>query len=110
MGKQNDKQCKIQNSACRPTASYADVYHQLAFILYVYKNTWIGDLGASCHIINDDMGLYNVINIVKAGVSLFLLTCKLLQRGKICSDEKNIIVLKTANGTVILDCQINTQD
>ena len=27
------------------------------------KNMWIGDLGASCHISNDDTGLYNVIEI-----------------------------------------------
>ena len=24
------------------------------------KNTWIGDLGASCHITNDDSGLYAI--------------------------------------------------
>ena len=27
------------------------------------KNTWIGDLGASCHITNDDTGLYNINDI-----------------------------------------------
>ena len=27
------------------------------------RNTWIGDLGASCHITNDNMGLYVVTNI-----------------------------------------------
>ena len=29
------------------------------------KNTWIGNSGASCHITNDDTGLYNVTNIKK---------------------------------------------
>ena len=29
------------------------------------KNSWIVDLGASCHIINDDTGLYDVIDINK---------------------------------------------
>ena len=100
------------------------------------KNTWIGILGVSCHIINDDTMLYYVIIInesiqgglgnmsaskrcklhekmreidgnkklhilwpliycAKAGANLFLLTCKLLQGGKMSSDEKNNIVLKT---------------
>ena len=27
------------------------------------KNTWIGDSGASCHITNDDTGLYDITNI-----------------------------------------------
>ena len=27
------------------------------------KNTWIGDSGVSCHIMNDDMGLFDVIDI-----------------------------------------------
>ena len=27
------------------------------------KNTWIGDSGASCHIANDDAGMYDVTNI-----------------------------------------------
>ena len=27
------------------------------------KNTWIGDSGASCHITNDEKGMFNVIEI-----------------------------------------------
>ena len=27
------------------------------------ENTWIGDLVGSCHITNDDTGLYDIINI-----------------------------------------------
>ena len=27
------------------------------------KNTWIRDLGMSCHITNDNTGLYDIINI-----------------------------------------------
>ena len=30
------------------------------------KNTWIGDLAASCHITNDDNGMYDIINIDKS--------------------------------------------
>ena len=30
------------------------------------KNTWIGDLGASCHITNNDDGMYDIININKS--------------------------------------------
>ena len=29
------------------------------------KNTWIGDLDASCHITNNDTGLYDITNINK---------------------------------------------
>ena len=28
-------------------------------------NTWIKDLGASCHITNDEIGMYDVIDIDK---------------------------------------------
>ena len=27
------------------------------------KNTWIGDFGALCHIMNDNMGLFNIMDI-----------------------------------------------
>ena len=30
------------------------------------KNTWIGDLGTSCHITNDVSGLYDITNINKS--------------------------------------------
>ena len=35
------------------------------FFLFT-KNTWIRDLGASCHITNDDTGLYDIINIIES--------------------------------------------
>ena len=34
------------------------------FFLYT-KITWIGDLGISCHITNNDTGLYDITNINK---------------------------------------------
>ena len=32
------------------------------FFLFM-KNTWIGDSGASCHITNDNKGMYEVIDM-----------------------------------------------
>ena len=42
------------------------------------KNTWIGDLGASCHITNNNTGLYDVTNIDESiqGSSRILPTMK----------------------------------
>ena len=39
----------------------------------------------------------------KAGANHFLLTCKLLQGGKLCSDEKNNVVMETIKNNIILD-------
>ena len=115
------------------------------------KNTWIGDSVASCHITNDNNGMYDVINIDEliqgnsrimptkkkdklrvtvcqvngeehvqtlcplkfcplAGMNLFSLTCKLLQRNKISSDETNNIIVNTPSGNIILDHQSKTHD
>ena len=108
------------------------------------KNTWFGNLGASCHIANYDAGMYDVTHINKlvqgssgsmsattkgklhvkvrqingskrlhtlllakyctvAGGYLFLLTCKILQGGKVSSDEKMISCLKLG-WQFCLDC------
>ena len=42
------------------------------------KNTWIGDSGASCHITNDNTGLYDISDIDKLiqGSSGILLAAK----------------------------------
>ena len=43
------------------------------------KNTWIGNLGASCHITNDETGLYDVTEInklVEGSWEIFLLPKK----------------------------------
>ena len=40
--------------------SYA--YHQWRHIFFT-KNTWIRDLGASCHITNNDTGFYDITDI-----------------------------------------------
>ena len=44
-------------------------------------------------------------NYAKAGGNLFL---KLLHQGKMSSDEKNDIILETANGNIALDCLTKT--
>ena len=46
----------------------------------------------------------------KAGVSLFSLTCKLLQGNKITSDHRNSIVVKSSKGNIILDHPTETHD
>ena len=55
---------KEKSSVCRrcETAlrSLYDVHHWWWHIFLFMKNTWIGDLGASCHITNDDSGLYAI--------------------------------------------------
>ena len=44
----------------------------------------------------------------KAGVNLLSLTCKLLGGSKISSDCKNIIVIQSTSGKIVLDCQVKT--
>ena len=59
------------------------------------KNTWIGDSGASCHITNDESGMYDIINIdelIQGSSSIMLATfglfkpyhllCKIWKMGK----------------------------
>ena len=46
----------------------------------------------------------------KAGVNLFYLLWELLQGSKISSDHQNNIVVNTATGNIILDCQIKIHD
>ena len=45
------------------------------------KNTWINDSGASCHITNENTGLYNVVNKLVQGSSGNTSATK---RGKFC--------------------------
>ena len=40
------------------------MYHRWYFLFK--KNTWIRDSGTSCHITNNDTGLYDIININKS--------------------------------------------
>ena len=40
-----------------------DVHHRWWHIFLFTKNTWIRDSGASCHITNNDTGLYDVTNV-----------------------------------------------
>ena len=96
------------------------------------RNTWIRDSGASCHITNDLYGITDIDEsiqdsssimpttkkelhfkvcqidgtewVLKAGVNLLSLTCKLLQENSISSDHSNNIMVNTSNGDIILDC------
>ena len=47
------------------------------------RNSWIGDSGASCHITNDDTGMYDITDIDESiqGCSGIMLTTK---KGKLC--------------------------
>ena len=47
------------------------------------NNTWIGDSGPSCHITNDDIGLFDVINIDKL-IQGSSRNMQAVKKGKLC--------------------------
>ena len=56
------------------------------------KSTWIGDSGALCHIMNDDVGLFNVIKINKLIQGSYR-NMPAMMKGKLC------INIRQVNGT-----------
>ena len=106
-----------------------ETFHSIA------KNTWIDNSGASCHITNNNTGLYDITEInklvqgilgiisatikgklcmkvcpVDGSENVYSLIFELLQGEKVKSDHKNKIFVQSSNGYIILDCCIKTHD
>ena len=83
-----------------------DIYESIQGSSRIMPTTKKGKLRVTVHQVNGEEQVHSPL----AGVNLFSLTCKLLQRNKISSNKTNNIIVSTPSGDIILDCQIKTHD
>ena len=60
----DDVKFRIPHAAILPIAGRMSTIKRDSFFMFT-KHMGIGDLGISCHITNNDMGLYHIINFDK---------------------------------------------